>query len=59
MRNVLAQLTGNLSDSAFVALASSYNLPVDLTLGVAQALAKGALGTQGQFLFQKNGGRVL
>ena len=43
MRNVLAQLTGNLSDSAFVALASSYNLPVGLTLGVAQALAKGAL----------------
>lgn len=43
MRSVLTQLTGNLSDSAFVALASSYNLPAGLTLGIAQALAKGAL----------------
>ena len=43
MRNVIAQLTGNLSETGFTALVSACNLPAGLTLGVAQSFLKGAL----------------
>lgn len=43
MRSVIAQLTGGMTDQAFSALVSAYNLPAGLTLAVAQAVAKGAL----------------
>ena len=43
MRNVLTQLAGNLTDAGFTALVSAYNLPAGLTLGAAQAMARGAM----------------
>lgn len=43
MRNVLTQLSGKLSDSAFTAIVAANNLPLGLTLGAAQAVARGAV----------------
>lgn len=43
MRNVITQLTGNLTDAGFTALVSAYNLPAGLTLGAAQAIVKGTM----------------
>lgn len=43
MRNVLAQLSGKLTDSAFNALVTAYNLPMGLTLSAAQAVARGTV----------------
>lgn len=43
MRNALTQLAGNISDSAFIAIVTACDLPVGLTLGMAQAVVKGAL----------------
>lgn len=43
MRNVITQLTGNLSDAGFTALVSAYNLPAGLTLGAAQAIVRGTM----------------
>lgn len=42
-RNVLTQLTGSLTEAGFTALVSAYNLPAGLTLGLAQAVAKGTM----------------
>ena len=43
MRNVITQLTGNLTDAGFTALVTAYNLPAGLTLGAAQAIVKGTM----------------
>lgn len=43
MRNVLTQLTGNLSDAGFTALVTAYNLPAGLTLGVAKAIVRSTM----------------
>jgi len=43
MRNVITQLTGNLTDAGFTALATACNLPAGLTLGAAQAIVRGAM----------------
>ena len=43
MRDVLAELTGTLAESAFTGLVAAYHLPAGLTLGIAQAVVSGAL----------------
>lgn len=43
MRNVITQLTGNLSDAGFTALVTAYNLPAGLTLGVAKAIVRSTM----------------
>ena len=43
MRNVITQLSGNLTDDGFTALVCTYNLPAGLTLGAAQAIVRGAM----------------
>ena len=59
MRNVLSQLAGNLTDAGFTALVSAYNLPTGLTLGAAQAMARGAMQSVMQNCYDEVQGMAL